>query len=82
METVLRYELSADGKSLKKYIRNRDPVATAPDEVFYHVHSDKMTELERWIHGLLGNIFPARCKRCGHVRYVTGRMIFDAHNKG
>ena len=55
METVLRYELSGDDKGLKKYIKNLDPAATAPDEIFYHVHSDEMTELERWIHGLLSS---------------------------
>jgi len=56
MDMVLRYELSGDGKGLKKFIRNPEQGAdpsTGSGPIFYHVHSDEMTELERWIHGLL-----------------------------
>ena len=46
--TALRYELSGDKQGLKKWFRGKDE-----EEHFYHVHSDEMTELEQWIHGLL-----------------------------
>jgi len=46
--TTLKYELSGDGLGLKKWFRAKDN-----SENFFHVHSDEMTELEQWIHGLL-----------------------------
>ena len=46
--TTLRYELSGDGLGLKKWFRTKDS-----GENFCHVHSDEMSELEQWIHGLL-----------------------------
>ena len=46
--TTLRYELSGDGLGLKKWFRTKDD-----NENFYHVHSDEMSELERWIHEIL-----------------------------
>jgi len=58
METVLRYELSADGKGLRKFVRNpkkSQDDAPASGPVWFHVHSDEMTELERWIHSLLSS---------------------------
>jgi hypothetical protein len=58
-QTTLRYELSSDGMGLKEYVRTEDG-----DELFYHVHSDEFTELQKWIHGLLslalGNFNEAR----------------------
>jgi len=48
--TTLRYELSGDGQGLKRWCRGSDGA-----EYFYHVHSDEMTELERWIHSLLSS---------------------------
>ena len=46
--TTLKYELSNDGLGLKRWFRTKDD-----GESFYHVHSDEMTELEQWIHGML-----------------------------
>jgi hypothetical protein len=48
--TTLRYELSGDNQGLKKWFRGK-----SGEENFYHVHADEMTELERWIHGLLSS---------------------------
>jgi hypothetical protein len=56
MESVLRYELSNDGEGLQKFIRNLEQgedLATGYGPVMYHVHSNEMTELEKWIHELL-----------------------------
>ena len=39
METTLRYELSNDGRGLKKWFRKKSKL-----ESFYHVHSDEMTD--------------------------------------
>ena len=49
--TTLKYELSGDKQGLKKWFRGKDR-----EEHFYHVHADEMTELERWIHGLLSSL--------------------------
>ena len=52
----LYYEVSSDGKGLLKYLRNpeqgNDP-STGYGPIFYHVHSIEMTEVERWIYGML-----------------------------
>ena len=37
----MRYELSGDGQGLLRYISQSD---------FYHIHSNKMTHLERFKH--------------------------------
>ena len=47
-EMTIRYEISEDSKGLRKWSIGKDGV-----ERFYHVHSDEMSELEQWIHGLL-----------------------------
>jgi len=48
--TTLKYELSGDNQGLKKWFRGK-----GGEENFYHVHADEMTELERWIHGMLSS---------------------------
>lgn len=45
---VVRYELSDDGKGLKAYFREE-----CGKESYWHVHSDEMSEFERWVHGML-----------------------------
>ena len=57
-ETTLKYGLSKDRMGLKKYIRR-----LGGGKVWYHVHSDEMTELERWIHKLLSS--PNDCREGG-----------------
>jgi len=44
LENIVRYELSLDSKGLLAYFKN---------ETFYHIHSNELTELEKWIHSLL-----------------------------
>jgi len=51
VETV-KYDLSADKKGLMLFgvARHQDG---KEKEITYHVHSDELTRLEKWIHGLL-----------------------------
>jgi hypothetical protein len=58
MKTVLRYELSGDRQGLRKFVRHpeeSDDTATGHGPIMFHVHSNEMTELEQWIHGLLSS---------------------------
>lgn len=41
----MRYELSADGGGLLRYVSS---------DTFYHIHSNEMTSLEKWKHRALG----------------------------
>ena len=47
--SIVRYGLSKDKKGLLAYFKN------GSYHSFYHVHSDELTELEKWIHRLLLN---------------------------
>ena len=46
-DTIVRYELSKDGLGLRAYFKNGQ---------FYHIHKIEMTELEKWIQGLLKEV--------------------------
>jgi hypothetical protein len=43
---INKYALSCDRKGLIAYFENGD---------WYHIHSDELTKLEKWIHNLLIN---------------------------
>jgi hypothetical protein len=45
---ILRYKLSGDRKGLRAYFRTTEGKLT-----FYHIHSDELTPLEKWIKKLL-----------------------------
>lgn len=53
-----RYDLSADGRGLRKYFRVEDG-----REVWYHVHREEMTEMERWLHRVLKTLLHERRRR-------------------
>ena len=42
MKDIIKYEISKDGIGLKAYFKD-----------FYHIPSNELTELERWILGIL-----------------------------
>jgi len=37
---IIKYKISCDGKGLLAYWNNKN---------FYHIHSDELTKLEKWI---------------------------------
>jgi len=76
MNDAFKYELSKDGLGLLKYVTLSDS--------FYHVHSNEMSELERWIHSkLLAEVQQTRIKNplniyCAHpISGYSADEIFD-----
>ena len=48
---AVKYELSGDGVGLKRYFESGK--GKTKSLTWYHVHSDEMNKLERWIHKTL-----------------------------
>ena len=51
-EETIKYELSNDQQGLMRFCIAFDQNGEE-DRFTYHVHSDELTRLEKWIHGLL-----------------------------